>query len=313
MLKTALLAGAALLAAVPALAADVAPVPQGPQIGTWGFDVPGMNRAVKPGDDFVAYGGGTFLETLEIPADRASFGMFTRLRDLSQERTRTIIESVSKQQAAPGSTAQKVGDYYASFMDEAAIEAKGATPVRPALDAIAAVGSKSDLARLFANGLRGVGATPFPYFINQDEKAPDRYIPYFLQGGLGMPDRDYYLVDNPKFVEARAKYLEHIARMLVLGGVPAADAAAKAKGIYALEEQIAKVHWTRVDSRDSDKTYNKWLTADFAAKAPGFDWAAYFSALGLAGQAEFIVAQPTSVTGIASQMFRPRLVETTVA
>lgn len=269
------------------------------EIGKWGFDEAGMDRSIKPGDDFVAFAGGTYLKALEIPADKSNYGMFTKLRDLSQERTRSIIEAAAASAGGSGSAAQKVGDYYNSFMDEAVIEAEGLTPLQGDLSAIAAVKTTSDLARVLGASLTTNGPSPFQYFINQDEKAPDHYIPYIVQSGLGLPDRDYYLVDNPKFVDARAKYKAHVARMLTLAGVAEVDAAKKAEAIYDLEHKIAEVHWSRVDSRDSDKTYNKWQVADFAAKAPGFDWKTFFETAGLAAQGEFIVAQPGSVTGMA--------------
>ena len=270
-----------------------------PELGTFGFDASGMNRAVAPGDSFAAFVNGGWAQSTEIPADRASYGMFTRLDDLSKERTRAIIEEASRSNAAAGSEAQKVGDFFASFMDEATIEAKGAAPLKPTLDKIAAVRSPAELAALMGE-LEQTGTTlPFGYYVNQDAKQPDRYIPVYLQSGLGLPDRDYYLVDNPKFAEARAKYQTHVANMLKLVGVQADQAAAKAKAIYDLEHQIAQVHWSRVDSRDDDKTYNKMTKAQLAAAAPGFDWNAYFQAAGLGNQNEFIVSQPSAFTGTA--------------
>ncbi len=281
------------LLAAPALAADK------PEIAPWGFDAAGMDRSIAPGDDFLGYGGGTYLRQLEIPADRSNYGMFTRLRDLSQERTREIIQAAASGHAGKGSAGQKVGDYYASYLDEAAIEAKGLNPIKADLDAVAALGSKSAFAAALGAALRSYGPSPFLYYINQDEKAPDHYIPVFYQGGIGLPDRDYYLVDNPTYVDARDKYKAHIARMFSLAGVPAAEASKKAAAIYDLEHKFAEVHWTVVDSRDSDKAYNKWTKADFIAKAPGLDWSTFFAAAGLGNQNEFIVSQPSSFTGMA--------------
>ncbi|MBW7945012.1 MAG: M13 family peptidase [Sphingomonadaceae bacterium] len=285
-------ATAALLAA-PVLAADK------PEIAPWGFDAAGMDRSIAPGDDFLGYGGGTYLRQLEIPVDRSNYGMFTKLRDLSQERTREIIEAAAARHAGKGSAGQKVGDYYASFLDEAVIEAKGLAPIKADLDAVAALRSKPAFAAALGTALRSYGPSPFLYYVNQDEKAPDHYIPVFYQGGIGLPDRDYYLVDNPAYVDAREAYKAHIARMFALAGVSAVDAAKKAAAIYDLEHKFAEVHWTVVDSRDSDKAYNKWTKADFAAKAPGLDWNIFFAAAGLANQNEFIVSQPSSFTGMA--------------
>ena len=286
-------------AATPAKIVEPAQAAAKPEIGSFGFDVAGMNRNVAPGDDFVAFANGTYLDKLEIPADRASFGMFTRLDDLSRQRTREIIEASAASNAAAGSEAQKVGDFFASFMDEAGVEAKGAAPLQQDLAPFRDAKSRTDLARALGASLKGYGPGLFPFYINQDAKAPDVYIPYLFQAGLGLPDRDYYLVDNPKFVETRTKYLDHAARMLTLAGVPEAQARAKAKNVYELERQIARVHWTRVESRDDDKTYNKWTKTDFARKAPGFDWNAYLTAAGLGNQNTFIVAQPSAFAGMA--------------
>lgn len=286
-------ASAAALLAAPAIAADT------PEIAPWGFDEAGMDRSIAPGDDFLGYGGGTYLRQLEIPADRSNYGMFTKLRDLSQERTREIIQTAAASHDGPGSTGQKVGDYYASFLDEAAIEAKGLAPIKADLDAVAAIKSEHAFAAALGAALRSYGPSPFVYYVNQDEKAPDHYIPVFVQGGIGLPDRDYYLVDKPAYVEAREAYKTHIARMFMLAGTPAADAAKKAASIYDLEHKFAEVHWTVVDSRDSDKTYDKWTKADFTAKAPGFDWNAFFTAAGLGSQNEYIVNQPSSFAGMA--------------
>jgi len=285
-------------AAAPAQATVAPPAPK-PEIGSFGFDKTGMDTSVEPGDDWITYTAGNFLRNLEIPADRASYGMFTKLDDLSRERTREIIEAAAASQGAPGSEAQKVGDYFASFMDEAAIEAKGAAPLQADLAPFVNAKDRRELARALGDSLDGFGPGLFPYYINQDAKAPESYVPVFFQDGLGMPDRDYYLVDNPKFAETRKKYVEHIAKMLTLAGVPADRAAAKAKNVYEFERQLARVHWTRVESRDEDKTYNKWTRADFARKAPGFDWAAYLDAAGLGDQAAFIVSQPSAFAGMA--------------
>ena len=279
----------------------LAPAPAAPrsEIGSFGFDVAGMNRQVHPGHDWVEFANGNYLRTLEIPADRASFGMFNKLDELSRERTRGIIEEAAKQNAAAGTNARRVGDFYNAFMDEAAIEARGSAPLAQSLRPFLAARTKSDFARAVADSADGFGPSLFPYYISQDAKNPERYVPIFLQGGLGMPDRDYYLSNDAKLADARAKYVPHIARMLVLAGIPEARAATAAQGILEFETKLARVHWTRVESRDDDKTYNKWTRADFARKAPGFDWNAYFAGLGLGGQNEFIVSQPTAFAGMA--------------
>jgi putative endopeptidase len=294
-MKTEFLAAAAALvvfSGIPAHAQDAKPA-----IGSFGFDTAGMDRSLRAGDDFYRYANGSWLQTTDIPADKSNYGMFTLLDDVSRERTRAIIEAAAVAKAPTGSEAQKVGDYFAAFMDEAAIEAKGLAPLQPLLDRIDRANSVQDLAVLFGELQQLQVNQPFAMFINQDAKAPDVYIPYWFQAGLGLPDRDYYLVDNPKFAEARDKYKSHIASMLTLAGV--ANAATKAGAIYALEHRMAEVQWNQVDSRDADKTYNVWTAAEFAGKAPGFDWPAFFKAAGLGDVSRFVVSQPSAFTGMA--------------
>ncbi len=197
-MKTKMLLGACMAAlmagTVPAaaLAAD-APANR-PQIGDFGFDVSGMDRKVTPGDDFYRFANGAWADRTQIPADRSSYGMFLALDDLSRERTREIIETAAK---SPSGTGQKVGDFYASFMDEAAIEAKGAAPLKADLAEVAAAASKADFIRAMGKEVRTAGPSLFDMGVDQDIKAPDSYIAYLGQSGLGLPDRDYYLVDNP--------------------------------------------------------------------------------------------------------------------
>ncbi len=290
----AFLISASLLAlAAPAFAADVAP-----KIGTFGFDVAGMDTSVKPGDDFVAYANGKYFATLEIPADKTAYGMSSGLSDLSRERTRTIIEKAAASGGAPGSEAQKVGDFFASFMDEAAIEAKGIAPLKPDLDAIAAIQTKADLAEAMGRNLRlGVGG-PIGMGVGPDRKNPDRFIVQGGQGGLGLPDRDYYLDDkNPNFVAARAKYKAYIATLFTLAGYD--NGAARADAIFALETEIARVHWTRVERRQAEKTYNPVPVADMAARFPGLDWSRFIAGSTIPVQGDVIISTPSSLEGIA--------------
>ncbi len=287
-----LLGVAALALSIPVQAADK------PQLGTFGFDVAGMDTSVPPGDDFYKFANGKWDANTPIPADRSSWGGFAVLRDLSDQRTREVIQTAAASKAAPGSAAQKVGDYYAAFMDEAAIEAKGLAAVRPQLDAIAAISSPATLARWMGDANRAGITVPVGVQVEQDLKNNTIYSVYMGQGGLGLPDRDYYLVDtNPKFVEARAKYKAHIAKMLTFAGI--ADAEAKAGRIYDLEAKIAKTHWTRAESRQIDKLYNPVATGELAAKMPGLDWATFLPAAGV-NQQQVIVAQPSAVTGTAA-------------
>ncbi|PZN95654.1 MAG: peptidase M13 [Alphaproteobacteria bacterium] len=267
-----------------------------PEIGSFGFDVDGMDRSVKPGDDFVAYTAGNYLKTLEIPADKTSYGMFTKLRDLSQERTRTIIEKAAASGGAPGSEAQKVGDFYASFMDEAAIEAKGIAPIKPELAAIAAIADKTQLAATFGRFSRIGVPSPIGVGVTPDRKNPDQYQVAAGQGGLGLPDRDYYLdMANPKFAEARTKYQAYIATALRLAGFDNVEA--RAKGIFDLETKIAGTHWTRVERRQAEKTYNPVARPELGKAYQGIDWSALLGAAGLDGQSVINMSTPSALQG----------------
>jgi len=288
--RRAALAGAALFALVAASPAAK------PEIGTFGFDMAGMDRTVPPGKSFYEYANGGWDKATEIPADRANYGMFTKLDDLSKERTRAILEQDAAGRA-PGTSPRKASDYYKAFMDEAAIEAKGTAPLKAELTRLDAITDKASLARTMGTLAREGVQSPFGAYVNVDDKDPDTYRPTMFQSGLGLPDRDYYLQDTPAFVEARAKYKAHIANMLRLSGYP--DPAGNAERIFAFENELAKVHWTRIDSRDADKTYNLRTTAQFATEYPGFDWAAFFAGAGLKKADSIIVSQPSAFAGEA--------------
>lgn len=274
--------------------------PAGPTYGSFGFDVAGMDRRVAPGEDFARFANGTFLDHLAIPADKSNYGMFTRLRDLSQERTRTIIEAAAAQKdRKAGSETQKVGDFYASFMDEARIEAQGLAPLKLHLDALAAIQTRSDLARSLGQAGRLGMSMPVDLGVEQDLKNPNRMAVYVGQGGLGLPDRDYYLdTTKPKFAEIRGKYLAHIANLLRLAGLDAPED--RAKGIFELETKLARVHWTKVEERQMEKLYNPIQRTALAQAYPGLDWTALLSAAGLAQQQEVIIAHPSAIQGSAS-------------
>jgi putative endopeptidase len=267
-----------------------APAPK-PQIGDYGFDVGGMDKSVAAGDDFYNYANGTWAKNTPIPADKSNYGMFTVLDDLSRQRTHDILE------AEKGDANSKIGIAYATYLDTAAIDAKGLAPIQPWLNQIKAVNAKSGLPALYAQADRNGVRVPFGEYVGQDDKEPEVYALSLFQGGLGMPDRDYYLSKDAKLVETKAAYLKHLTNMLTLAGEP--NAAARAAAILAFETKIAQVSWTRIDSRDANKTYNKMTLAELANKAPGFDFKAYFVGVG-AGAADYvIVAQPSAVAGIA--------------
>lgn len=268
----------------------VAPSAPKPQYGTFGFDEAGMNRSVAPGDDFFEYANGAWAKNTPIPADKARYGMFNVLDDLSKERTRTIIEEQAKD---PNS---KIGNAYASFMDQASVEARGLAPFQPWLNEIKGATSKKDLAKLYSDADRIGIDIPFRMFVGQDRKSSDRYALSVLQGGLGMPDRDYYLSNDPKLTDTKAKYLQHLTAMLTLAGEP--NAAARAKAILAFETKVATVHWPRAESRDANKTYNKMTLAEVRKFAPGFDFTNMLRNDG-ANVDYVIVFQPSAFKGIS--------------
>ncbi|MDI1297072.1 MAG: M13 family peptidase [bacterium] len=276
----------------PAPTETAAPAASGkPTYGSYGFDTAGMDKSVKPGDDFYDYANGTWAKNTPIPADRSNYGAFNTLDDLSRTRTRGILE------AAKADPASKIGMAYASYLDTAAVEAKGLAPIKPWLAEIQAVKDKTAYAKLAGKAARAGVSGPFRFYVGQDDKDPETYILSLSQSGLGLPDRDYYLEPDAKMATIRTAYVAHLEKMLTLAGE--SNAKARAAALMAFETQVAKVHWTQVESRDADKTYNKKTLADLQKTAPGFDFAAYFAAVGLK-PADLLVAQPTAITGEAA-------------
>ena len=261
-----------------------------PTYGTFGFDAAGMDTSIQPGDNFYQFANGTWARTTQIPADKSNYGMFTVLDDLSKDRTRAIIEESAKDPSS------KIGNAYAAFLDTGAIEAKGLAPFEPWLNEIRGLSGRSGLAALYAKADRMGLGTPFAFYIAQDDKNPDRYVTSLYQAGIGMPDRDYYLSNDPKIAETRAKYLQHLTNVLTLAGE--ANAAARAKAILDFETDVAKVHWTQIENRDATKTYNLMSFAKLNASAPGYDFATMLRGLGI-NAPEVNVAQPSAITGIA--------------
>ncbi|NWK94898.1 peptidase M13 [Sphingobium lactosutens] len=297
-MKTLLLGAAATALALAATVAhaDQAATPAAttatkPTYGTFGFDTAGMDKSVKPGDDFYDYANGTWAKNTPIPADKSNYGAFNTLDDLSRERTRGILE------AAKGDPASKIGAAYASYMDAAGVEAKGLAPIKPWLAEIAAVKDKAAYVALAAKAARAGVDGPFAFYVGQDDKDPETYIVSMRQDGLGLPDRDYYLEPDGKMAAIRTAYVAHLEKILTLSG--GGDAKARAAALMAFETEIAKVHWSQVDSRDADKTYNKMTLAQLAKAAPGFDFATYFATNNLK-PADLIVAQPTAIAGEAA-------------
>lgn len=261
-----------------------------PTYGSFGFDAAGMNRQVQPGDDFYGFANGTWATTTAIPADKSSYGSFNVLSDLSEARTRGILDEAAKDGGS------KIGRAYSTYLDTAAIEAKGLAPMQPWIARVKGLKDRAAYPALLAEATRAGIRGPFAGYVGQDDKQPEVYALTLSQAGLGMPDRDYYLKPDAKLTETKAAYQAHIARQLTNAGEPNAEA--RAAALVAYETQIAGVSWTRVDSRDATKTYNKMSVADLQRQAPGFDFATYFRGIG-APVDTLIVSQPTAVAGIA--------------
>jgi putative endopeptidase len=272
---------------------------------THGIAAANMDRSVKPGDDFYRYANGEWIKRTEIPADRAVVGVFSALDDLSNKRTAGLIEEIAKSNAPEGSGARKVADLYNSYMNEAAIEAKGLVPLRPHLDAVAAIHDRRELSHALGETLRtDVDAlnntnfhTPnlFGLWVAPGFNDSEHYAAYLLQGGLQLPDREYYLSDSEHMRNLRTKYQAHISTLLKLAGF--SDTDARAVRILELEHAIAKTHRSLADNEDIHKANNTWSQADFSVKAPGLDWAEYFRGAGISQQSSFMVWQPEAFTG----------------
>jgi putative endopeptidase len=262
-----------------------------PQLGTFGFDTAGMDRSVEPGDSFYQYANGTWAKNTPVPADRSNYGMFTMLEELSTQRTREILEEQAK---VPGS---KIGDFYTSFMDRAAVDAAGFAPLVPTLQQIEGAKTRADLAAVMGRLARLGVSAPFGNYVDSDDKDPNTAILQISQGGLGLPDRDYYLSSDAGLVAKRTAYRAYLVQLLKLAGEENADA--RAAAVLGLETQIAKAHWDRVDSRDASKTYNKLTRAQLAATSTAFPWTQYLTELGAADQQSLLVRQPTAIGGTA--------------
>ena len=303
MLKLRLMACAATavlsLAATAAVAQSTPPIVEipsttQPAIGEFGFDMTGMDTSVRPGSDFNRFANGTWNDNTPIPADRTSFGAFHVLHDRSQENLKTLIEeSVSN----PGASedAGRIGAFYGSFMDEAAVERLGASPLDADLAEVRAADTHAKLAGLMGRTHGGFGSSLFGLQIFEDLQDQKKTSAYITQGGTGLPDRDYYLEEN--FAAQKAAYQVYVAKALALGGW--ADPEKAAADIVAFETRIAEQHWTAVQNRQIDKIYNPTTVADLATTAPGFDWAAWSEGAGVSHVPVLIAANNTAFPGMA--------------
>jgi putative endopeptidase len=301
LLRAAILASVALsfpavAATKPAKPAAAKPASGKPQLGSWGVDLTGRDMTIKPGDDFWKHANGSWDKRTEIAPDRTSVGGFVTLADLSEKQVRAIVEDVAKTGGKAGTPAQQIGDMYASWMDEAAIEARGANVITPYLTRIEAISDKAGLLKLFASNDYfapiGVGILPNP-------ADPTRYIAGVAQSGLGMPNRDYYLKEDAKYAGFRTAYKKYMVDIQTLAGL--ADPAGRADRIMALETAIATAHWTPERSRDLMQSLNPMDRAKLATFAPQFDWNTTLATLGL-GDLQTVVVQQTTAIEAAGKM-----------
>ncbi len=279
-------------AAVPAAAAAApAPTTKAASVSLSGVDMQYADDSIRPQDDLYRYLNGKWLANFRIPPDKASYSIFTALRDETDRQLRAVVDGLEH---APqrDAEAQKVADLYASFMDEARIDALGLAPLQSEFRDIDALTDKRSLPGLIARFNRGIGSAPYDISIQQDARDSSKYAVSLSQSGLGLPDRDYYISGNAKFAAVRRQYRAHIATMLAKAGV--ADAATSAGAILRLETALAKIQWTKVENRDPIKTYNKTLIADLPRLMPDYDWQRYVGAMGFAGKVDYvIIAQPS--------------------
>ena len=265
--------------------------------GTWGFDLAGRDPATKPGDDFFRYANGAWLDHTAIPGDKPGVSLRLLMSDLAEARLHALVEEAAKTAGHEPKTLEgKVGAFYASFMDEARVEALGAKPIAPELDAIRAAKTREALGVLMGRTVRDFEGSAFNVGIDVDVKDISHYAVYLGQGGLGLPDRDYYL--QASFAEKKAAWQAYIQKLLALENWP--DPAGHAAAIVALETKIAKASWTRAEQRNPDTTYNPYTLAELEKAAPGFPWRGFFAEAGLGAPGKIIVVEKTALPKIAA-------------
>ena len=255
-----------------------------------GIELSNVDQSIRPQDDFYRYVNGTWLDKTEIPADKSSYGSFTALRDKARLDVLEIIEEMSKREnLEPGSDEQKVRDLYRSFMNTEKIDTLGIEPMKGDLRRIDTINNPEELASYFVESVKLSTSSPFGFWIDNDSKQPTKYSVYFTQSGLGLPDRSYYLDQNEKSEDIRLAYLEHLQAMFSLADLQ--DPKIKANTVMKLETAIANIHWTNVERRDRDKTYNKLNTQELKKLIPNFNWDLYLKEAGIAVEKDFIVRE----------------------
>ncbi len=264
-----------------------------PALGSFGIELTNRDESVKPGDDFDRYANGSWFDGYQLKDYETRYGAFTTLSDRAEIQVREIIEEMAKSEAPAGSNEQKIRDLYNSYMDLKARNEAGIEPLQPLLDRIAAIDSKAALTKAFGKAAVDGTQTPLGGGVGIDRMNPGRHLLGIGVGGLGLPDKDYYLNPDPRFQEIRAAYLKHIERMLGFAG--SEDAGKRAEAILELETRIAQKHWDRVERRDRDKTYNLTSIADLEKNYAGYDWAAHFRAAGVELPEQVNVSTPSAM------------------
>ncbi|KDC55065.1 M13 family metallopeptidase [Pseudoalteromonas sp. S3431] len=263
-----------------------------------GIELANMDSSVRAQDDFYYHVNGQWLAKTEIPGDKSNYGSFSQLYDESQKAMKIALESAAANKAAKkGSDEYKIGAFYKSYMNKNARNELGITPLQPSLDTIDSVKSKADLVGLMAKIQKQGGTLPFGWFVNNDAKNSSEYALYLSQSGLGLPDRDYYLKDDEKFTKIRASYEQYITDVLAKSGVK--NAAEAAKSVLAFEKTLADAQWSRVQSRDATKSYNKMTVADASKLMGDLDLAAFFKDAGVS-TSDIIVRQPSYLEALAT-------------
>ncbi|MEM8981669.1 MAG: M13-type metalloendopeptidase [Pseudomonadota bacterium] len=256
-----------------------------------GLDPNGYDQSVRPQDNLFQFVNGRWLTTTDIPDDKSNYGSFSMLADQSDERLRSIIVAAAESEAPAGSEQRKIGDFYRAFMDIERIEALGVDPVRQELARIDNIRTRRDLAEYLGSAARLPTTTPIRFWVGQDYRNPSEYLVNLTQSGLGLPDRDYYLTNDAESKSLRDAYLAYLEQLLSLAGRSAADR--RLREVLYFETELARAQWSRTDSRDRDKTYNKVSATELAALLVGIDVTALTDAAGLGEQTSFNIRQPS--------------------
>ncbi|HEY6621794.1 MAG TPA: M13-type metalloendopeptidase [Steroidobacteraceae bacterium] len=271
-----------------------------------GIDTQYIDDAVRAQDDFYRHVNGKWLATVEIPADRGRYDVMARVTNSVQTQLQEIVGELGKEAEAGNPEEKKIADLYASFMDEAALDRLGLKPLDAEFARIDALKDKGQISSLIAHFNRIGVAAPFSPQVHQDAKDATRYVFDLEQGGLGLPNRDYYLAQDAKLIQIRALYGQHVQKMLMIAGDQ--RAARDAKNIVALESALAEAQWSEVENRNAAKTYNKVALGKLSVLAPGYDWMAYLSESRVAGKSDYvIISQPSYITNFSQVLKRAPL------